>query len=148
MKEELIGAVDLPAAQLQQARDGLLGLLARPERIEVTKVIPELGRATGGQSLFVQDIDNEAKHAWLKENDKSAADADARLVVLTLVNGDGVPVLSRDHLPYLKRTTALVTKLARLAARVTGMIWDAEEALKNAGTTSPSSGPPPGEVSS
>ena len=67
-------------------------------------------------------------------------DVDLPRVALALVDEGGRRVFTAQDLEDLSRGSALVGKLASVAAGVSALFWKPE--LKNGATTSPSNGPP------
>ena len=106
-----------------------------PERALVTDLLP----GTPGP-LYVQELSGADKAAWIRGNVDDLATSDARLVVLSLVDQEGRRVLTREDVPALLGRSALVGKLAAVAAEVSALFWKPD--LKNGLTTSRSNGPP------
>lgn len=125
-------------------------------RKNVTDMLPELAQAVGNVSLFVEELTPEQYTRWLRDNtterarqgDNGKDSSEARLVILTLCYEDGVRVFqdTPNHRELLCRKLALVTKLAKVAGNLSGILWREEDALKNARQTSPSNGQPHGEA--
>lgn len=140
---------DVATRSREALREGLRQVIGEPVKVRVTEAVPELS-GLGGH-LYIRELEHSQKVEWLRENEKDGENkvdyGDIRLVIACLVDSDNRPILSRDDIPWLTKGTAVVSKLSRIAARVSGLIFDAETALKNAGTTSPSNGQQPGGVS-
>ena len=107
-----------------------------PERRDVSDLL--------GEPLYVQELSGADKAAWVRGNVEDVGSSDVRLVLLSLVDEHGHKVLAPGDAEVLGRRSALVGKLASVAAEVSALFWKPE--LKNGLTTSPSNGPPGREV--
>jgi len=116
-------------------REKLLELFGgTPERREVSGLLPGLG------PVFVQELSGADKAAWVRGNVEDVATADVRLVVLSLVDEGGRRLLSARDAAALGGRSALVGKLAAVAAEVSALFWRPD--LKNGLSSAPSTGPP------
>jgi len=105
-----------------------------PAREEVTALLGTPER------YYVQELSGKDKAAWVRGNVEDVGTSDVRLVILALVDEGGRRVFTAHDLEDLSRGSALVGKLASVAAGVSALFWKPE--LKNGATTSPSNGPP------